>query len=138
MTSTTNLGISNFVYRASKPFNANRLMKLIWSWPIPIKDELAFITFDFSNNEEEDAEKDEDKSLAKIGYGVDNNDDNSDDDSTTTTTTNVSPFIGVLRSKGFCWIAPTAWDGLLDDSWRHDKAMYWSHAGKHMGIQMGK
>ena len=138
MTSTTNLGISNFVYRASKPFNANRLMKLIWSWPIPIKDELAFITFDFNNNEEEDAEKDEDKSLAKIGYGVDNNDDDSDDDSTTTTTTNVSPFIGVLRSKGFCWIAPTAWDGLLDDSWRHDKAMYWSHAGKHMGIQMGK
>ncbi|OEU11368.1 cobW-domain-containing protein [Fragilariopsis cylindrus CCMP1102] len=146
MTSTTNLGISNFVYKASKPFNANRLMKLIWSWPIPIKDELDFITLDFNNdndndNEEEDAEKVnyEDQSLAKIGYGVDNNDDDSDDDSTTTTTTtsSSSPFIGVLRSKGFCWIAPTAWDGLLEDSWRHDKAMYWSHAGKHMGIQMG-
>jgi G3E family GTPase len=46
-----------------------------------------------------------------------------------------SPFEGVLRSKGFCWFAPTAWDGLLADPLRHDTAMYWSHAGKHMGIQ---
>jgi len=43
-----------------------------------------------------------------------------------------SPFLGVLRSKGFCWLAPTSWS---IDSWRHDTAMYWSHAGKHFGIQ---
>ncbi|EED92039.1 hypothetical protein THAPSDRAFT_262540, partial [Thalassiosira pseudonana CCMP1335] len=36
-------------------------------------------------------------------------------------------FVGVLRSKGFCWMAPTKWTG-------HDTAMYWSHAGKHFGI----
>lgn len=47
----------------------------------------------------------------------------------------MSPFVGALRSKGFCWIAPTSWDGVLEDTWRHDTAMYWSHAGKHMGIQ---
>jgi G3E family GTPase len=135
MTSTTNLGISNFVYKASKPFNANRLMKLIWSWPIPIKDELDFITLFSSNNKPSSSssssskEDKEDTSLAKIGYGVDNDNDADDPN---------SPFIGVLRSKGFCWIAPTAWEGLLADGWRHDKAMYWSHAGKHMGIQMGK
>ena len=45
-----------------------------------------------------------------------------------------SPFVGVLRSKGFCWIAPDRWMGPAQDAWRHDTAMYWSHAGKHFGI----
>jgi G3E family GTPase len=39
-----------------------------------------------------------------------------------------------LRSKGFCWLAPTKWSGPGADVWRHDTAMYWSHAGKHFGI----
>eukprot|EP00581_Thalassiosira_minuscula_P033466 CAMPEP_0183767126 /NCGR_PEP_ID=MMETSP0739-20130205/12002_1 /TAXON_ID=385413 /ORGANISM="Thalassiosira miniscula, Strain CCMP1093" /LENGTH=661 /DNA_ID=CAMNT_0026006001 /DNA_START=48 /DNA_END=2033 /DNA_ORIENTATION=+ len=44
-------------------------------------------------------------------------------------------FVGVLRSKGFCWMAPTRWSNAAgNDVWRHDTAMYWSHAGKHFGI----
>lgn len=44
-------------------------------------------------------------------------------------------FVGVLRSKGFCWMAPTKWSNTAgNDIWRHDTAMYWSHAGKHFGI----
>jgi G3E family GTPase len=46
-------------------------------------------------------------------------------------------FVGVLRSKGFCWMAPTHWTpgkGGTGDVWRHDTAMYWSHAGRHFGI----
>eukprot|EP00536_Pseudo-nitzschia_multiseries_P008926 jgi/Psemu1/241666/estExt_Genewise1.C_2370022 len=49
-----------------------------------------------------------------------------------------SPFFGVLRSKGFCWMAPTKWKPEPEggDPWRHDTAMYWSHAGKHFGISI--
>jgi len=45
-------------------------------------------------------------------------------------------FRGVLRSKGFCWMAPMKWSSSAGngDVWRHDTAMYWSHAGKHFGI----
>ena len=45
-----------------------------------------------------------------------------------------SPFVGVLRSKGFCWLSPTKWSGANEDVYRHDTAMYWSHAGKHFGL----
>lgn len=45
-----------------------------------------------------------------------------------------SPFMGVLRSKGFCWLASTRWTGPGANAWRHNTAMYWSHAGKHFGI----
>ena len=31
-------------------------------------------------------------------------------------------------------MAPTKWAGANDDVWRHNTAMYWSHAGKHFGI----
>jgi G3E family GTPase len=40
----------------------------------------------------------------------------------------------VLRSKGFCWFAPSKWNGANEDAWRHDTANYWSHAGKHFSI----
>ena len=103
-TSTENLGITNFVYKAIRPFDANRLMTLLYQWPVPIKDELDLSLM---------------KDAAATGYSE----------------TTKSPFVGVLRSKGFCWFAPTAWEGLLADAWRHNTAMYWSHAGKHMGIQ---
>lgn len=44
-------------------------------------------------------------------------------------------FAGVLRSKGFCWMSPTHWSTAPgNDVWRHDTAMFWSHAGKHFGI----
>ena len=45
-----------------------------------------------------------------------------------------NPFLGVLRSKGFTWLAPTQWNGIMEDAWRHDTAMYLSHAGRHMSI----
>ncbi len=118
MTSTANIGISSFVYKATRPFQPQRLQKLIFDWPIPIKEELDF---DLCND------------ALKTGYGI----DAVVDEAEKKTSTIVSPFVGVLRSKGFCWIAPTAWEGILADPWRHDAAMYWSHAGKHFGIQPG-
>ena len=83
-------------------------MNILYQWPVPIKDELDLSLL---------------KDATKSGYKVAGKEGEN------------SPFIGVLRSKGFCWFAPTDWEGLLQDTWRHDTAMYWSHAGKHMGIQ---
>lgn len=105
-TSTSNLGITNFVYKSDRPFNPRRLLTLLHFWPVPIKEEL-----DLGQLEE------------AVNEGVDING-----------RTEKSPFIGVLRSKGFCWMAPSVWNGPGDDVWRHDTAMYWSHAGKHFGI----
>ena len=120
ITSTSNLGISNFVYKATRPFQPQRLQKLLFDWPIPIKEELDF---DLLND------------AAKTGYGFDEEIQRKEEEELSAAT--INPFVGVLRSKGFCWIAPTAWDGLLADPWRHDTAMYWSHAGKHFGLQPG-
>jgi len=104
-TDTDALGITNFVYNRTRPFNTQRLLALLNIWPIPIKNNLEISEF----------QKEE---LTPTDY------DNGDD----------SPFIGVLRSKGFCWMAPNKWMGANDDAYRHDTAMYWSHAGKHLGI----
>jgi len=97
-TATDSLGITNFVYKAQRPFDAGRLMALLYQWPIPIKDELDLSLL---------------KDAAASGYSVAGKSDEK------------SPFIGVLRSKGFAWFAPTAWEGLLEDAWRHNTAMYW-------------
>ena len=101
-TNVDNLGISSFVYKATRPFDANRLMKYMYAWPVPNKEELGFDMKDSYPEQTKD-----------------------------------SPFVGVLRSKGFCWMAPTAWEGLLQDAWRANTSMYWSHAGKHLGVQVG-
>jgi len=106
-TSTKNLGIGSFVFKAAVPFHAGRLMNLLNKWPVPIKDTLDIELL---------------QDAARDGYEI-RGDRNPDDV--------ISPFIGVLRSKGFCWLAPSSF---RDDSWRHDTAMYWSHAGKHFGI----
>ena len=104
-TSADQLGIGSFVYRASTPFNSQRLMALLNRWPIPIKDSLDFGLV--------------------MGLGEDDVDDAVEN----------KAFVGVLRSKGFCWMAPTKWSNSAgNDVWRHDTAMYWSHAGKHFGI----
>jgi len=104
-TSADQLGITSFVYRASTPFNSQRLMALLNRWPIPIKDSLDFGLV--------------------MGLGEDDVDDAVEN----------KAFVGVLRSKGFCWMAPTKWSNSAgNDVWRHDTAMYWSHAGKHFGI----
>jgi G3E family GTPase len=73
------------------------------------------------------------RQAAQEGYSMRNSKEDNDDK---------SPFVGVLRSKGFMWMSPVAWiresnekDEIMeDDSWRHDTAMYWSHAGRHLGI----
>ena len=106
-TSTDNLGIVNFVYRANRPFNTKKLLTLLNQWPVPIKDDLDLSVL-------QDAQLE--------GYEIDGQSEIG------------SPFVGVLRSKGFCWFAPTRWSGPKEDVWRHDTAMYWSHAGKHFGI----
>jgi G3E family GTPase len=105
-TTTANLGISNFVYKADKPFNPSKLLRLLNKWPVPVKEKLDIGEF---------------METTEIANEVEANEER-------------SPFIGVLRSKGFCWVAPTKWIGVNGDAWRHDTAMYWSHAGKHFGI----
>jgi G3E family GTPase len=106
-TSTDNLGIVNFVYKASRPFNTKKLLMLLNKWPVPIKDDLDLTLL---------------KEAQEEGYEINGKTDAG------------SPFMGVLRSKGFCWLAPTRWSGSQEDVWRHETAMYWSHAGKHFGI----
>ena len=41
------------------------------------------------------------------------------------------PSAGALRSKGFCWFAPSAW---VKDASRHDEVMAWSHAGRQFQV----
>jgi G3E family GTPase len=105
-TSADKLGISNFVYQSDRPFNPTKLLTVLNKWPVPIKEELDL-------GQLSDA--------AEEGYSIDGNEER-------------STFVGVLRSKGFCWMAPTKWIGANDDVWRHNTAMYWSHAGKQFGI----
>ncbi len=105
-TSTDNLGITNFVYKRDRPFNAIRLLSVLHTWPVPVKEELDLALL---------------AEAADDGFSIDGRDEK-------------SPFVGVLRSKGFCWMAPTKWNGPAQDVWRHNTAMYWSHAGKHFGV----
>jgi hypothetical protein len=77
-------------------------------WPVPIKDTLDLGVL---------------LEAQKEGYEIDGRLGATD-----------SPFVGILRSKGFCWFAPNKWSGANDDSWRHDTAMFWSHAGKSFSI----
>eukprot|EP00429_Kryptoperidinium_foliaceum_P011175 CAMPEP_0176003978 /NCGR_PEP_ID=MMETSP0120_2-20121206/1453_1 /TAXON_ID=160619 /ORGANISM="Kryptoperidinium foliaceum, Strain CCMP 1326" /LENGTH=452 /DNA_ID=CAMNT_0017336639 /DNA_START=230 /DNA_END=1585 /DNA_ORIENTATION=+ len=106
-TSTENIGITNFVYKSSRPFNMRKLMTVLNQWPVPIKEELDLELL---------------KEAKDGGYQIEGEEKAP------------SPFTGVLRSKGFCWFAPTKWSGPNADVYRHDTAMYWSHAGKHFGI----
>jgi G3E family GTPase len=107
-TSTDNLGITNFVYKADRPFHSQRLLSLLNRWPVPKKD---LLDVDFVKEVREGGNVD------VFGKSLDDN-----------------PFLGVLRSKGFTWLAPTQWSGIMEDAWRHDTAMYMSHAGRHMSI----
>ena len=94
-TSTDNLGITNFVYKSDRPFDPTRLLTVLNKWPVPIKDELDLGQL---------------AQAAQTGYNVGDGMEK-------------SPFVGVLRSKGFCWMAPTKWSGANEDSWRHNTAM---------------
>ena len=96
-TSTDNLGIANFVYKKARPFSMHRLMVLLNTWPVPVKDTLDLETLTETAAHASQKE---------------------------------SPFEGIVRSKGFAWIAPSRWSGPAEDAYRHDTAMYWSHAGK--------
>ncbi len=98
-TAVDSLGISNFVYKSSRAFDARKLQRLLNRWPIPVMDEL---------------------NLVELSKEVDKDDTDSD-----------SPFMGVLRSKGFAWISPTS----MYDLDNHDTVLYWSHAGKHFGLK---
>lgn len=90
-TSTKDLGITSFVYKASRPFNMLKLMALLHQWPVPIKDELDLELL---------------KEAQEGGYQIEGQLKDS------------SPFTGVLRSKGFCWFAPTKWNGPAADVYR--------------------
>lgn len=104
-TSADQLGITSFVYQTNTPFNSQRLMTLLNRWPVPLKDSLDFMAGTEAQEFKGDGES-------------------------------ADEFMGVLRSKGFCWMAPAKWssNAANNDAWRHDTAMYWSHAGKHFGI----
>ena len=103
-TSTDRLGISNFVYKSSKPFDSKKLFKVLMKWPVPVMEELNL---------------GEMKELLEVSDDLDAK----------------SPFVGVLRSKGFAWVAPSVLEGPFNDLERHDTVMYWSHAGKHFGLK---
>lgn len=106
------IGVTSFVYKADRPFNTKKLLSLLDQWPVPIKDELDLSLL---------------REVEEGDYQVQSQDQKD------------SPFLGVLRSKGFCWFAPTRWTGQNEDIWRHNTAMYWSHAGKQFGItKIGK
>merc|ERR1711933_387982 len=95
-----------------RPFNPSRLVKTLYAWPVSENDNLDFAHLSKAKN------------TKKV-------------DAQTNKTSKKSPFIGVLRSKGFCWFASDTYlrkSHDHDDTWRHDTAMYWSHAGKHFGI----
>jgi G3E family GTPase len=75
------LGITSFVYKASTPFNSQRLLALLNRWPLPIKDSLD-LGLQMGSDEVKEGQEAEDMAFA-----------------------------GVLRSKGFCWMAPQKWSG---------------------------
>ncbi|GFH50195.1 hypothetical protein CTEN210_06671 [Chaetoceros tenuissimus] len=104
-TSTENLGITNFVYKRDRPFNPSRLLVALNMWPVPVVDTLDLGELTNPPTKSSDEEQEE-----------------------------ASPFQGLLRSKGFCWMAPTSWNGPMEDIWRHNTKMYWSHAGKHFSV----
>jgi G3E family GTPase len=90
-TSTKDLGITSFVYKANRPFNMRKLMAELNQWPVPIKDVLDLELL---------------KEAQDGGYEIEGE------------TKEPSPFTGVLRSKGFCWFAPTKWSGPNADVYR--------------------
>lgn len=98
-TAVDSLGISNFVYKSSRAFDARKLQRVLNRWPIPVMEEL---------------------NLVELSKELEKEDTDSD-----------SPFLGVLRSKGFAWISPTS----MFDLDNHDTVLYWSHAGKHFGLK---
>lgn len=104
------IGLINFVYKATRPFHAGRLMNVLNQWPVPVKDVLDLSMLQNATQS---------TSYEVMGKKTRNS---------------KSPFVGILRSKGFCWFAPYQWTGRDADMWRHDTAMYWSHAGKQFGI----
>jgi len=113
-TSLKNLGIGSFVFKASVPFHSGRLMDLLNKWPVPVKD-----TLDVELLQEASRDGYTIRGQKIFGNSIPKE-------------SIISPFVGVLRSKGFCWLAPTSFTEY--DLWRHDTAMYWSHAGKHFSI----
>ena len=88
-TTTANLGISNFVYKKSRPFDPRKLQRLLMTWPIPVMEELKLADLELELAKQED-----------------------------------SPFVGVLRSKGFAWVAPSIMKGAYNDLDRHDTGKY--------------
>ena len=103
---TDNLGIISFVYKSSRAFDTKKLMQTLHTWPVPIKESLEGLEHFKPDSAKDDSEP----------AGCD------------------SPFFGVLRSKGFCWLAPMELETFEEGQWRHETVMYWSHAGKHFGI----
>jgi G3E family GTPase len=79
-TAIDSLGISNFVYKSSRAFDARKLQKVLNRWPIPVMEEL---------------------NLVELSKELEKDDKDSD-----------SPFLGVLRSKGFAWVSPTSVYGM--------------------------
>ena len=105
-TSTDNLGISNFVYKSSRPFDARKLQRVLMSWPIPVMEEL---------------------NLVKLGKELEEVVD-TDAKSPFSNLLRSKGFVWVAPSH----LSP---DDPLNDLDRHDVALYWSHAGKHFGLK---
>ena len=91
------MGFSFFFYQATRTFT-KQIMPLLQEWPISEKETLY--VEDLIQNNVGDAGEHRPES----GH---------------------HPFMGALRSKGFCWFAPSAWS---KDVLRHDEMMAWIHA----------
>jgi G3E family GTPase len=113
-TSVDALGFVNFVYKADRPFHIERLLAALKKWPVPLKDTLDLGLLRQNDSSQYDVSG---QFVESAKYIKD-----------------VIPFLGVVRSKGFCWMAPYNWSGNRADAWRHDTAMYWSHAGRQFGL----
>ena len=100
------LGISSFVYQASRPFNEYRLLtEIIHCWPIPVQNRLD--VRDYIYNFETGAPG---AAAAAAAGGAESG---------------KSPFSSVIRSKGFV---------ALDKY--PEKGIFWSHAGRHFGLEV--
>jgi G3E family GTPase len=113
-TSVDALGFVNFVYKADRPFHVERLLAALKTWPIPLSESLDLGLLRLNDSTKYDVSG---QFVESARYIKD-----------------VIPFVGVVRSKGFCWMAPHNWSGARADAWRHDTAMYWSHAGRQFGL----
>jgi hypothetical protein len=123
------LGISSFVYEARRPFDPQRLFRVLEEWPIPLKKADEYLRSLVTQTEQ--AQAGEEAGGATAGASrrgtVEGNGGMSDAQSgvedAAKPKASGEALKNVVRSKGFCWVAdsPTS-------------SLYWSHTGRHFEL----